>query len=146
MEDPIFNSYIFDRFICSFMTHGKKDKIYKIMYSLFGGSKNSPINIEHFFLLLERKKFLYVIKNIRVGRNIYEVPKLILGLGSSYRKTIFYIRKAIEDRRGEKNLKIRVFNEFDAMLREKGYENPYLKRNKKVLKDNWHLKRFFSRA
>jgi len=58
LEDPVFNSYIFDRFICSFMTHGKKDKIYKIMYSLFGGSFKSPINIEHFFfMLLEKKKF-----------------------------------------------------------------------------------------
>jgi len=89
---------------------------------------------------------LYVTKSIRVGRNIYEVPKLLYSAGASYRKTIFYIRKAAEDRKGDKNLKIRVFSEFDAMLRDRGYENQYIKRDKKALQENWHLKRFFSKA
>ena len=140
LDDPVFNSYLFNKFICKFVKDGKKLKIQKKMYKLFS-KKDKMIPINLFFQVIERVRPGLINVPVRFGKNIERVPMAITE-SKSFRKAIFYISQAVNDRKYDHILEEKIFNEFFDMFHTAGYFNKYSAENARLVKENSHLKHF----
>ena len=141
LEDPIFNSYLFNKFINMFVKQGKKQKIHKIIYSLFGMSHKKRVHLNLFFIMAERLKPGLVCVRVRSGPNINMVP-MPTTEAKAYRIGLQYIYKAIKDRAEDQTLEKKIFNEFEFFFKEQGYVNPYWKSNNDSIVTNGHLRHY----
>jgi ribosomal protein S7 len=142
LEDPIFQSYIFNKFIGKFTKCGKKERAQKMLYFLFARSKNKKfIDIELFFQLVERCSPTYIGVPIRI-RDKFLLAPMPVGLTKSQRIGIDYIYKAIKDRIYDHTVIEKIFNEFRETYKLHGYVNKYVAQNNKIVEENIYLRHY----
>lgn len=135
MHDPIFNDFLFSKFVNSFIKKGDKDKVYKIFYSLFGRSYKKKIPFFLFSLMVERlkpaaycvrinKERKSTIKGVYTTTPATKVP-IAITEARAYRIAVQFLYKAVIARKNEHSLEKKVFAEFEAFFKESGYVNPF---------------------
>lgn len=107
-----------------FVKKGKKEKIFKIFYSLFGVARKKKIPFFLFYCAIDRLKPGVVSVPTRSGSHINYVP-MPTSDAKAYRIALQFLYKAIKDRRQDNTLQEKIFNEFEAFFKETGYVNHY---------------------
>jgi small subunit ribosomal protein S7 len=119
--DPVFNSTLAEKFICSMMWDGKKSTAQKIFYSSMkkleerGGGEEA---IKLFKKAVENAKPLLEVKTRRVGGANYQVPIEV----PQNRRTSLAIRWILSNARGraEKGMADKLANEFNEAANLRG--------------------------
>lgn len=142
LEDPIFNSYLFQKFITHFTKQGKRVRAQKIFYRLFssGGAQNK-LQLGYFYQMIEKLRPGLAAVPVRFGKRIERVP-MAMSSTKSYRKAMRYFTVAAYDRKYDKKLEEKIYNEFYDMIFTPGYLNTYSERDFKLALNNSHLKHF----
>src|SRR6202000_2781604 len=119
--DPVYNSTLAEKFICSMMWDGKKSTAQKIFYSSMQkleerGGGEEPITL--FKKAVENAKPLLEVKTRRVGGANYQVPIEV----PQNRRTALAIRWIVGNARGlaEKGMPERLANELNDAANMRG--------------------------
>jgi small subunit ribosomal protein S7 len=121
LPDPVYNSTLAEKFICSMMWDGKKSTAQKIFYSSMtkleerGGGEEA---IKLFKKAVENAKPLLEVKTRRVGGANYQVPIEV----PQNRRTSLAIRWILSNARGraEKGMADKLANELNEAANLRG--------------------------
>ena len=121
LPDPIYNSTLAEKFICSMMWEGKKSTASKIFYASMtkleerGGGEEA---IKLFKKAVENAKPLLEVKTRRVGGANYQVPIEV----PQNRRTSLAIRWILQNARGraEKGMAEKLANELNEAANLRG--------------------------
>jgi small subunit ribosomal protein S7 len=120
LPDPVFNSTLVEKFICSMMWDGKKNTAQKIFYTsmdkLKERSQDDPVKV--FKKAVENCKPLLEVKTRRVGGANYQVPIEV----PQTRRTSLAIRWLLINARGraEKGMPEKLANELSDAANLRG--------------------------
>jgi small subunit ribosomal protein S7 len=120
LPDPVFNSTLVEKFICSMMWDGKKNTAQKIFYTsmdkLKERSQDDPVKV--FKKAVENCKPLLEVKTRRVGGANYQVPIEV----PQTRRTSLAIRWLLINARGraEKGMPEKLANELNDAANLRG--------------------------
>lgn len=142
LHDPVFDSYLFQRFITHFMKDGKRTRTQKIFYRLFGsGANENKLRLEYFFQIIEKLRPSFILVPTRRGKIINRVP-MAMSPAKAYRKAMRFFVVAVKDRREGLTLEAKIYSEFYDTLFTPGYFNKYAEAEFKLVVENAHLKHF----
>src|ERR1700761_4998420 len=96
-EDPVYDSFVLNKFINFFVKKGRKEKVQNVFFEIFRNEFHDFYpSYFIFFEILERFKPLFQIVKIRIGRDIYPIP-VPVSLERRYKLALRYFYYYIRD-------------------------------------------------
>lgn len=110
-KDPIYNSFLLEKVISAFATHGRHAKVRKVFYRIFLTDKYD-YNIRTLYAVIGDLRPTYINVPVRMANRYYYAPIKASPMRSTMRAIRFF-KKAVLSNKHEKSLEEKILAELE---------------------------------
>lgn len=122
-RDPIYNSFLLEKVISAFATHGRRSKIRKVFYRIFLTDKHD-YSISTLYAVIGALRPSHINVPVRMAARYYYAPIKASPMRSTMRAIRFF-KMAVLSNTHEKSLEGKILCELEHTFESWGYVNPY---------------------